>query len=662
LTGNGSFTGALVVQAGGKVSPGASPGTITAGSGTWAGGGSYDWDINNASGATGTTDLLVFTNALTVTATTADRFTVRVKTLTASNQPGLLPGFDPLSSYTWTIAQAGSVAGFAANAFTLDTSGFANPAAGGTFALQLSGGLLQVKFTPAPVVASVSAPTSASITGTGATLGGNVTADGGAAITARGVLLAPTSVNATPRLLGTGVTAITATGTTGVFTVSATGLTANTAYSYAAFATNSVGTSYSATGTFTTPAGVSAPVITNGTLAVSGRYGSPLATYTITGTNSPTSYTATGLPAGLTINTTNGTITGTPATTIGSPFTVTLGATNAGGTGTATLVLTIDKAPLTVTANAKIKTTGSVLPPLTATLTGFVNGDTLGTSGVTGAALVTTVATTASPAGTYALTPVIGTLAAANYAFTTFTPGSLTVVDLQATHAVVGAGYTPGDTVTITSTFTYAGAHTELGWTMLLPTGWSYAVGGGNEGNVKPLVGTTSLLEWKWTGTPASPVTFTTTLNVPVAETAARSIVSQAIFTTAAGSATIMVSPDPLVVPRVTTHSADTDRDFAISLFELTRVIELYNTRSGTVRTGRYVVATTTTEDGFAPDLTNSAAALARHHNADTNADGRLSLVELTRVIELFNTRSGTTRTGAYRALVGSEDGFAPGP
>jgi hypothetical protein len=33
-----------------------------------------------------------------------------------------------------------------------------------------------------------------------------------------------------------------------------------------------------------------------------------------------------------------------------------------------------------------------------------------------------------------------------------------------------------------------------------------------------------------------------------------------------------------------------------------------------------------------------------------------------TRVIELYNVRSGTTRTGAYHVQAGTEDGFAPGP
>jgi len=36
--------------------------------------------------------------------------------------------------------------------------------------------------------------------------------------------------------------------------------------------------------------------------------------------------------------------------------------------------------------------------------------------------------------------------------------------------------------------------------------------------------------------------------------------------------------------------------------------------------------------------------------------------MELTRVIELYNFRSGTMRTGDYRESEGTEDGFAPGP
>lgn len=126
----------------------------------------------------------------------------------------------------------------------------------------------------------------------------------------------------------------------------------------------------------------------------------------------------------------------------------------------------------------------------------------------------------------------------------------------------------------------------------------------------------------------------------------------------------LIAQPDPLVVASITTrHSADSNGDGKIDLFELTRVIELYNRSLGTLRTGAYK-QDATSEDGFAPDATRTGSAtLTRYHSADTNANAQLGLIELTRVIELFNTRSGTTRTGAYQLATSStEDGFAPGP
>jgi len=80
-----------------------------------------------------------------------------------------------------------------------------------------------------------------------------------------------------------------------------------------------------------------APVITSATTA-SGTVGTAFS-YQITATNTPTSYGATGLPAGLSLSGTTGLISGTP-TTAGTS-TVTLSATNASGTGNATLTLTI---------------------------------------------------------------------------------------------------------------------------------------------------------------------------------------------------------------------------------------------------------------------------------------------------------------------------------
>ena len=86
------------------------------------------------------------------------------------------------------------------------------------------------------------------------------------------------------------------------------------------------------------------PPVINSLLTAGGTVGTPITTYMIAATNSPTGFNATGLPPGLSVDTSNGQITGTPTTTAGSPFSVTISATNAGGTGTATLVFTINPA------------------------------------------------------------------------------------------------------------------------------------------------------------------------------------------------------------------------------------------------------------------------------------------------------------------------------
>lgn len=111
-------------------------------------------------------------------------------------------------------------------------------------------------------------------------------------------------------------------------------------------------------------------------------------------------------------------------------------------------------------------------------------------------------------------------------------------------------------------------------------------------------------------------------------------------------------------------HSADFDQNGQLDLGELLRVIEIYNTRFGTARTGLYKV-NASSEDGFEIDASNDGASggtLARYHSADFDRDAKVSLPELLRVIELYNFRVGTTRTGDYRVDPTSEDGFATGP
>jgi Domain of unknown function (DUF4082)/Putative Ig domain/Pectate lyase superfamily protein len=157
----------------------------------------------------------------------------------------------------------------------------------------------------------------------------------------------PTSFNATG--LPTGLSVNTSTGA-----ISGTPSAAGT-YSVPLSATNAAGTG-TATLTLTISAS-SVPVITS-PLTASGTVGSPFS-YTITATNSPTSFNAAVLPPGLSVNSSTGIISGTP-TAVGNSS-VTLSATNTSGTGTAKLALTISasSAPVITSPLTASGTTGS---------------------------------------------------------------------------------------------------------------------------------------------------------------------------------------------------------------------------------------------------------------------------------------------------------------
>jgi hypothetical protein len=80
-----------------------------------------------------------------------------------------------------------------------------------------------------------------------------------------------------------------------------------------------------------------------------------------------------------------------------------------------------------VTGDNKSRPFGAGNPPLTATLSGFVGGQTLLTSGVTGQASCTTGAAPFSAPGTYPITCTLGTLASTDYSFGPLLAGALNV-------------------------------------------------------------------------------------------------------------------------------------------------------------------------------------------------------------------------------------------
>ena len=88
--------------------------------------------------------------------------------------------------------------------------------------------------------------------------------------------------------------------------------------------------------------------------------------------------------------------------------------------------LTVTKAHLTVTADDQFKTfDGNPFTGFTAKITGFVGTDTLAV--VSGSPDFTGSAVSAVNYGTYTITPTLGTLSAANYDFTPFVNGTLTI-------------------------------------------------------------------------------------------------------------------------------------------------------------------------------------------------------------------------------------------
>ncbi len=169
-------------------------------------------------------------------------------------------------------------------------------------------------------------------------------------------------------------------------------------------------TTGNSTVTITIAAVATAPVIVNDPLAAGGTVGDAFS-FTITASGSPSSFTASPLPAGLSINTMTGVISGTP-TTVGTT-TVTLGATN--GTATANATLTI-----------KVATTG-IAPVIINTV--------LTADGTTGTAFNYNVAATGTPTS-YTASPLPAGLSI------NLTTGAITGIPTAVASTVVTLGAT----------------------------------------------------------------------------------------------------------------------------------------------------------------------------------------------------------------------------
>ncbi len=188
-------------------------------------------------------------------------------------------------------------------------------------------------FTTLAISPTISATASAtSITSSSASVGGTITSDGGAAVTARGVVYGTSAGAATFNVTtGTG---------TGTYTSSLTGLTPATTYYVRSFATNSVGTVYGTETSFTTIA--IAPTLTTTAASSITKYAASAGgTITSNGgsviTASGICWSTTATPTTSNSKTTDGTTSGTftsslTGLTAGTTYYVRAYATNAIGT------------------------------------------------------------------------------------------------------------------------------------------------------------------------------------------------------------------------------------------------------------------------------------------------------------------------------------------
>ncbi|HWQ31854.1 MAG TPA: Ig-like domain repeat protein, partial [Blastocatellia bacterium] len=150
-------------------------------------------------------------------------------------------------------------------------------------------------------------------------------------------------------------------------------------------------------------------------------------TYTITGfVNGDTASVVSGTPS-LTTTATTGSAVGTYPISVNVSG---LNATNYSFTASSG-TLSVNRATLTIRADDKSKAYGAPLPALTASYSGFVNGETA--AGLSGSLSLATTATASSPAGTYSITA--SGVTAGNYNIS-FVGGTLTITTAAPTLSV----------------------------------------------------------------------------------------------------------------------------------------------------------------------------------------------------------------------------------
>jgi hypothetical protein len=229
-----------------------------------------------------------------------------------------------------------------------------------------------------------------------------------------------------------------------------------------------------------------------------------------------------------------GTVLGAGVHTLTVTFTPT--DTTDNSTATATVQLTVNQAVLTVTAASFTIGLTQTIPSLTASITGFVNGD-VSFSSISGSPTLTLTPASPTVPGAYPIVAALGTLASANYSFK-FVNGVLTINKGTAGVALTApATANLNGTVTLTVTLSPS--------TTVLPTG-SVSILDGTTPIGSGLIGTSNVL--------SIPVTFTTTGNHTITAVYAGDLdytgntSTASIINVLAASYSITISPSNLTI------------------------------------------------------------------------------------------------------------------
>jgi hypothetical protein len=163
----------MTVGNGSTLSPGNSTGTLTVANAkeTWAGGGTYAWQLLNTTGEAGTDwDLTAVTGTngtvasnLAVTATADSKFNIALQTLSsiAPDVQGTAGGWTASDSHSWKIASsAGAITGWdvaddaASDLFAIDATNFVGAGTGSSFNVSKTGNDVFLNYVPSsgPIV------------------------------------------------------------------------------------------------------------------------------------------------------------------------------------------------------------------------------------------------------------------------------------------------------------------------------------------------------------------------------------------------------------------------------------------------------------------------------------------------------------------------------